>query len=112
MPAAPTATECLHSLDMGLSAFVTLQATSGKAGTKVGIMGQGFDSTSVVKLGGVAATTVTLTGTTYITATVPAGVTRLCSGHHRRDHAHQHEEFTLAHTIPGASGAADSDSRL
>jgi len=62
-----------YSLDMGLSPFVTLGATSGKVGTKVGIMGQGFDSTSVVKFGGVAATSITLTGSTYIVATVPAG---------------------------------------
>src|SRR4029077_13948669 len=61
------------SLDMGLSPFVLLSPTSGKVGTKVGIMGQGFDSSSVVKFNGVAATTVTLTGTTYVTATVPTG---------------------------------------
>jgi len=61
------------SLNMGLKPFVTLSPTSGKVGTKVGIMGQGFDSTSVVEFGGVKATAVTLTGTTYITATVPAG---------------------------------------
>ena len=61
------------SFDMGLSPFVTLEATSGKVGTKVGIMGQGFSSSSVVKFGGVKATTFTLTGTTYIVATVPAG---------------------------------------
>jgi uncharacterized repeat protein (TIGR03803 family) len=61
------------SLDMGLKPFVTLMPTSGKAGTKVCILGQGFSSSSVVKFGGVAATTIALTGTTYITATVPAG---------------------------------------
>jgi uncharacterized repeat protein (TIGR03803 family) len=61
------------SLNVGLKPFVTLSPTSGKVGTKVGIMGQGFDSTSVVEFGGVKATAVTLTGTTYITATVPAG---------------------------------------
>ena len=61
------------SLNVGLKPFVTLSPTSGKVGTKVGIMGQGFDSASVVKFGGVKATAVTLTGTTYMTATVPAG---------------------------------------
>jgi uncharacterized repeat protein (TIGR03803 family) len=60
------------SLDVGLSPFVTLGATSGSVGTKVGIMGQGFSSSSVVKFGGVAATSITLTGSTYIVATVPA----------------------------------------
>jgi uncharacterized repeat protein (TIGR03803 family) len=62
-----------YSLDMGFSPFITLGVTSGKVGTKVGIMGQGFSSSSVVKFGGVPATSITLTGTTYIVATVPAG---------------------------------------
>jgi uncharacterized repeat protein (TIGR03803 family) len=62
-----------YSFDLGFSPFITLGVTSGKVGTKVGIMGQDFSSSSVVKFGGVKATTVTLTGTTYIVATVPAG---------------------------------------
>ncbi len=62
-----------YSLDMGFKPFVTLGVTSGIVGTKVGILGQGFDSTSVVKFGGVKATAVTLAGTTSMTATVPAG---------------------------------------
>jgi len=61
------------SFNMGFSPFVTLGITSGKVGTKVGIMGQGFDSASVVKFGGVAATSITLTDSAYIVATVPAG---------------------------------------
>ncbi len=60
------------SLDLGLSPFVILGATSGKAGTKVGILGEGFDSSSVVKFNGVTAAS-TLTDAGYITATVPAG---------------------------------------
>jgi IPT/TIG domain len=39
----------------------------------VEILGQGFSKSSVVEFGGVAATTIALTGTTYIDATVPAG---------------------------------------
>src|SRR5208282_5326286 len=62
-----------YSFDLGFSPFITLGVTSGEVGTKVGIMGQGFDSTSVVKFGGVAATSITLAGSTYIVATVPAG---------------------------------------
>ena len=62
-----------YSLNLGFKPFVTLATTSGKVGTKVGILGQGFDSASVVKFSGVKATAITLTGTTYITATVPAG---------------------------------------
>lgn len=61
------------SLDLGLAPFILLQSTNGKVGSKVGILGQGFSSSSVVKFNGVTANTRTLTGTTYITATVPAG---------------------------------------
>ncbi len=54
--------------------FVNLEPTqiAEKEGAKVGMFGQGFTSASVVKFGGVTATTKTLTGSTYITATVPA----------------------------------------
>jgi len=61
------------SFDVGFKPFITISPTSGKVGTQVSIMGQGFDSTSVVKFGGVPATSITLTGSTYIVATVPAG---------------------------------------
>jgi uncharacterized repeat protein (TIGR03803 family) len=61
------------SLDLGLSAFVTLMTTSGKELSTVEILGQGFSKSSVVKFGGVAATKIAVTGTTYILATVPAG---------------------------------------
>ena len=61
------------SADLALPAFVTLLPTAGKAGSKIGILGQGFSSSSVVKFNGVQATAITLTGTTFITATVPAG---------------------------------------
>jgi uncharacterized repeat protein (TIGR03803 family) len=62
-----------YSLNMGLGEFATLSPTSGKEGAKIGIFGQGFSSSSVVKFGGTQATTVTRSGTTYLTATVPAG---------------------------------------
>src|ERR1035437_4553398 len=62
-----------YSLNIGAKPFLRLALTSGKAGTLVGMFGQGFDSASVVKFGGVAATSITLTGSTYIVATVPAG---------------------------------------
>jgi len=61
-----------YSLDMGLSAFARLGTTSGKEGAKIGIFGQGFSKSSVVEFGGTAATKVTLSGTTYLTATVPS----------------------------------------
>jgi hypothetical protein len=53
--------------------FVNLVTASGKEGVKIGILGQGFSSSSVVKFGGVQATTIQRTGTTFIDATVPAG---------------------------------------
>jgi hypothetical protein len=52
---------------------VETQTTSGKEGAKIGILGQGFSSSSVVEFGGTQATTITRTGTTFIRATVPAG---------------------------------------
>jgi uncharacterized repeat protein (TIGR03803 family) len=55
--------------------FVKLEPTqkTGNVGASVGMFGQGFSNASVVKFGGVAATSVTLSGTTYLTAVVPAG---------------------------------------
>jgi uncharacterized repeat protein (TIGR03803 family) len=64
-----------YSLNTSANPFITLSGTSGKVGSKVGIFGQGFSSSSVVKFNGVQATTVTHSGTTYLTATVPAGAT-------------------------------------
>jgi len=63
----------VFSLSVGLHPFVALQTTSGKEGAQIGILGQGFTSSSVVKFGGVQATTITRTGATFIKATVPAG---------------------------------------
>jgi uncharacterized repeat protein (TIGR03803 family) len=60
------------SLDTGLGPFAGLVTTSGSEGSKVGILGQGFRSSSVVRFGSVAATAITVTGTTFISATVPA----------------------------------------
>ena len=65
----------VFSIATGLKAFVMLESTSGTHGSKVGILGDGFSSSSVVKFNGVAATTVTLTEAGLLTATVPAGAT-------------------------------------
>jgi len=62
----------VYSLDIGAAAFAGLVSRSGKEGAKIGILGQGFSSSSVVKFDGVQATTVQLSGTTFISATVPA----------------------------------------
>ena len=63
------------SVATGDKPFVSLEPTekTGNVGASVGMFGQGFSSASVVKFGGVAATSVTLSGTTYLTAVVPAG---------------------------------------
>lgn len=64
----------VFSVDIGAEPFVKLMTTSGHELTSaVEILGQGFSSSSLVEFGGVAATKVTLTGTTYMSATVPAG---------------------------------------
>ncbi len=63
------------SFNIGASPFIALvgPVPSGTEGTQVQILGQGSSSASVVKFGGTAATTATITGTTFIQATVPAG---------------------------------------
>jgi uncharacterized repeat protein (TIGR03803 family) len=63
------------SVATGDAAFVNLEPTQKTAivGARVGMFGQGFSSSSVVKFGGVASTSVTRSGTTYLTAVVPAG---------------------------------------
>lgn len=69
----PDSDGTFYDLNNGLAPFVSLQTASGKIGTQVGILGQGFTSSSVVKFGGVHASTIVLTGRTFITATVPTG---------------------------------------
>jgi uncharacterized repeat protein (TIGR03803 family) len=54
-----------YTLDIGAGPFVSLVSTSDKIGKKVGVLGQGFNNSSVVDFGGVQATTVMRTGTTF-----------------------------------------------
>jgi uncharacterized repeat protein (TIGR03803 family) len=63
----------VFSLNIGAKPFVSLVSASGKVGSKIGILGQGFSVSSVVKFNGVTATTVSRAGTTFLLATVPAG---------------------------------------
>jgi len=63
----------LFSENIGAKPFINLVSSSGKVGSKVGILGQGFRSSSVVKFNGVTATTVMRSGTTFLLATVPSG---------------------------------------
>jgi uncharacterized repeat protein (TIGR03803 family) len=64
-----------YSVATGDAAFVNLEPTqkTGLVGSSVGMFGQGFSSASVVKFAGVASISVTLSGTTYLTAKVPVG---------------------------------------
>ncbi len=69
----PDSDGTFYVLDNGLTPFVSLQTTSGKIGTKVGILGQGFTGSSIVKFGGVPASTIVVAGSAFLTATAPAG---------------------------------------
>lgn len=71
----PSGLGTVVSFDIGASPFIALVSpvASGKEGSDVQILGQGFDNSSVVKFGGTAATTVTVTGSTFIEVNVPAG---------------------------------------
>jgi uncharacterized repeat protein (TIGR03803 family) len=62
-----------YSLNLGLRAFAGLVTTTAIQGARVGILGQGFSHASVVNFDGVPATTIAVTGSTFISATVPAG---------------------------------------
>ena len=69
-------TDCgtIFSLDMGLGPFVALQRDTGKIGQTAGILGQGLKSTTAVSFNRVPAS-FTIVSDTYLTATVPVGVT-------------------------------------
>lgn len=62
----------IFEYNAGLKPFIKLLPATGKVGDKIGILGQGFTNSSVVKFNGVVAS-YTLTGSTFITATVPRG---------------------------------------
>jgi uncharacterized repeat protein (TIGR03803 family) len=65
----------LYSFDAGLKPFASLVVIwSGKVGTQVGILGQGFSSATGVKFGS-GAGTFTVVSDTYMIATVAAGAT-------------------------------------
>ncbi|HET9307877.1 MAG TPA: choice-of-anchor tandem repeat GloVer-containing protein [Candidatus Sulfotelmatobacter sp.] len=66
----------VFSLDSGLRAFVTFlpQVSSGKVGSMIQILGQGFSSSSTVSFNGTPATA-TVKASTYLTVAVPSGAT-------------------------------------
>jgi len=63
----------IYGFSFAEPAFCRLQPATARVGVKIGILGQGFSTASVVKFGGVRATAISLSGTTFITATVPPG---------------------------------------
>jgi len=63
----------IFSLSTGLGAYLKTQPSSAKEGATVGIFGQGFSGSSVVRFGDVQATNVKIFGTTFLTVKVPAG---------------------------------------
>jgi uncharacterized repeat protein (TIGR03803 family) len=64
----------LYSLDLGLAPFVRLVSTSGKVGTSITILGQGFTGTTNVSFNGTPAT-FKVWSDTFLKATVPSGAT-------------------------------------
>jgi uncharacterized repeat protein (TIGR03803 family) len=64
----------IYSLNDGITPFVSLVATLGPVGKKVGILGQGFSGASSVTFNGTPAS-FKVTSDTYMTATVPSGET-------------------------------------
>jgi len=70
---SPNGCGTVFNLSVGFGPFVETNPNTGKQGTKIGILGQGFSSSSVVKFGGTKAITIARNGTTFITATIPAG---------------------------------------
>ena len=68
----PGSNGVFYSLNIGTAPFAKLALTSAKAGTSVGIFGQGFLTATGVTFGGVPGT-FTAAGDNYMTATVPTG---------------------------------------
>jgi hypothetical protein len=64
----------VYSLDLGLPPFVSLVSTSGKVGTSITILGQGFTGTTNVSFNGAPAT-FKVGSDTFLKATVPSGAT-------------------------------------
>ena len=62
-----------YSLNISAAEFAKLQTLSGKVGTQVSILGQGFTGSTAVSFGGVNATTFTVVSDNYVTANVPTG---------------------------------------
>ncbi len=64
----------LFSLDLGLGPFVRFLLNSGKVGSRVQILGQGFTGTTAVSFNGTPAS-YTVASDTFLVATIPLGAT-------------------------------------
>jgi uncharacterized repeat protein (TIGR03803 family) len=62
-----------YSLNISAAQFARLQTLSGKVGSPVSILGQGFNGSTAVSFGGVNATKFTVVSDNYVTANVPTG---------------------------------------
>jgi uncharacterized repeat protein (TIGR03803 family) len=62
-----------YSLNISAAQFASLQNLSGKVGSTVSILGQGFTGSTAVSFGGVNATKFTVVSDNYVTANVPTG---------------------------------------
>jgi len=67
-------TGVFYSWDAGLPAFVRTVPDLGKVGSMIGILGQGFTSSTAVSFNGMPATASVVSGT-FLRATVPSGAT-------------------------------------
>jgi uncharacterized repeat protein (TIGR03803 family) len=65
----------VFSFDVGLGPFVTFVVRYGKVGSVVQIPGTGLTGTTAVSFNGVPASSFTVFGDTFMSATVPAGAT-------------------------------------
>ena len=63
----------VYSLNTGLKPFAALEMTSGKEGSEIGILGQGFTAATTVSFAGTPATSITLAGAKFLGVKVPAG---------------------------------------
>jgi uncharacterized repeat protein (TIGR03803 family) len=100
----------IFSLDMGLGPFVKLVLFSGKVGQSIQILGQGFTGTSSVKLGGTDAS-FSVVSDSYLTATVPAGISGLVSVTTPGGTLTSNQKYVVVPTVSGftpASGAVGS----
>lgn len=99
----------IYSYNIGAAPFCRLLTSLGKIGSKIGILGQGFSSSSVVNFDGVKAKTPSLSGGGYLTATVPSaaltGAVTVTTGANKLTCAQTFKVTPTIKTFNPASGA-------